>query len=117
MWLTLRPGISSKFSGDWTNGGRLKHDADRVSPMSVAKRRQNERKFGTWRDLPHGGRLYSYDVKGRSGWLARYVKQVDADEATVRFYQEVFDGDGRLRDVHEKFPVDLGHRKMMDEES
>jgi hypothetical protein len=29
----------------------------------------------------------------------------------------VFDGDGRLRDVHEKFPVDLGHRKMMDEES
>ena len=82
-----------------------------------AKRRQNERKFGMWRDLPDGGRLYSYDVKGRSGWLARYVKQVDADEATVRFYQEVFDGDGRLRDVHEKFPVDLGHRKMMDEES
>jgi hypothetical protein len=31
------------------------------------------------------------------------VKQVDAEEATVRFYQEVFDGDGRLRDVHEKF--------------
>ena len=60
---------------------------------------------------------YTYDVKGRSGWLARYVKQVDADEATVRFYQEVFDGDGRLRDVHEKCPVDLGHRKMMDEES
>ena len=85
--------------------------------MSVAKRRQNERKFGTWRDLPDGGRLYAYDVKGRSGWLARYVKQVDADEATVRFYQEVFDGDGRLRDVHEKFPVDLGHRKMIDEES
>ena len=85
--------------------------------MSVAKRRQNERKFGTWRDLPDGGRLYLYDLKGRSGWLARYVKQVDADEATVRFHQEVFDGDGRLRDVHEKFPVDLGHRKMTDEES
>jgi hypothetical protein len=73
--------------------------------------------LGAWRDLPDGGKLYSYDVKGRSGWLARYVKQVDADEATGRFYQEVFDGDGRLRDVHEKFPVDLGHRKMMDEES
>ena len=85
--------------------------------MDIAKRRQNERKFGLWRDLPDGGRLYPYEVKGRSGWLARYVKHVDADEATVRFYQEVFDGDGRLRDVHEKFPVDLGHRKMMDEES
>jgi hypothetical protein len=27
--------------------------------MDIAKRRQNERKFGTWRDLPDGGRLYS----------------------------------------------------------
>ena len=42
-------------------------------------------------------------MKGRSGWLARYVKQVDAEESTVRIYQEVFDGDGRLREVHEKF--------------
>jgi hypothetical protein len=73
--------------------------------------------WGRGTTLPDVGKLYSYDVKGRSGWLARYVKQVDADEATVRFYQEVFDGGGRLRDVHEKFPVDLGHRKMMDEES
>ena len=48
---------------------------------------------------------------------ARYVKQVDAEESTVRFYQEVFDGDWRLRDVHEKFPADLGHRKVTGEES
>jgi len=39
--------------------------------MDIAKRRQNKRKFGTWRDLPDGGRLYSYEVKGRSGWLAK----------------------------------------------
>src|SRR5476651_416627 len=25
-WLTFRPGMSSRFSSDWTNGGRLKHD-------------------------------------------------------------------------------------------
>ncbi len=85
--------------------------------MDIAKRQKNQRTFGNWRDRPGGGRLYSYEVKGRSGWLARYVKEVDAEEATVRFYQEVFDGDGRLREVHHKFPVDLGHRKVIGEES
>ena len=29
--------------------------------------------------------------------------KVDAEESTVRFYQEVFDGDGRLREVHRSF--------------
>ena len=85
--------------------------------MDFPKRRQNERKFGTWRELPNGGRLYSYEVQGRSGWLAKYVKQVDAEESTVRFYQEVFDVDGRLCEVHEKYPVDLGHQKVSGEES
>ena len=85
--------------------------------MDIAKRWQNGRKFGTWRELPDGGRLYSYEVKGRSGWLAKYVKEVDAEESTVRFYQEVFDADGRLCEVHEKYPVDLGHRKVYGEES
>ena len=59
----------------------------------------------------------SFEVKGRSGWLARYVKEVDAGELTVRFYQEVFDGEGRLREIHEKYPVDLGHRQVEGEES
>jgi hypothetical protein len=55
-------------------------------------------------------------VRGRSGWFARYVKEVDAEEQTVRFFQEVFDADGRLREVHEKYPVDLGHRKLQNED-
>ena len=67
--------------------------------------------------MPNGGRLYSYEVRGRSGWRARYVKEVDADEVTVRFYQEVFDAEGRLREVHHKYPVDLGHHKVEGEES
>jgi hypothetical protein len=33
-------------------------------------------------------------------------------EVTVRFYQEVFDDDGHLREVHHKFPVDLGHERI-----
>jgi len=85
--------------------------------MDARKRQQNERKFSTWRDLPDGGRAYSFEVKGRSGWRARYVKEVDAEESTVRFSQEVFDGDGRLRAIHDKYPVDVGHRQVTDEES
>jgi len=80
--------------------------------MDARKRQQNERKFGTWLDLPNGGRRYSYDVTGRSGWRARYVKEVDAEESTVRFYQELYDGEGTLREVHHKYPVDLGHQQI-----
>jgi hypothetical protein len=54
--------------------------------MDARRRQQNERKYGTWRELPGGGRLYSYDVRGRSGWRATYVKEVDAEELTGKFY-------------------------------
>ena len=43
---------------------------------------------------------------------ARYIKEVDADEKTTRFAQEIYDAAGRLTAVHEKFPVDLGHKQM-----
>ena len=49
-------------------------------------------------------------VDGRRGWRARYVKEVDASEATVRFWQEVYDSGGRLVEIHEKYPEDMGHR-------
>ena len=77
----------------------------------MSTRRQNEKKFGHWLDLPNGGRRYWLDVKGRQGWRARYLKEVDADEITVRFWQEIFDEDDRLVEIHEKYPVDHGHRK------
>ncbi len=84
--------------------------------MDVKKRRQNERKFPNWEDVPGGGRRYWYDVEGRSGWIARYVKYVDLDKSTVDFCQEIFDSKGTLREVHEKFPTDLGHRKVSKDE-
>jgi hypothetical protein len=80
--------------------------------MDAQKRAQNERKFGTWDEFPDGGRRYWFEVKGRLGWRARYVKEVDANEATVRFYQEVYDGNGQLREIHHKYPVDLGHQQV-----
>ena len=47
----------------------------------------------------------------RAGALVN-VKEVDADEKTIRFAQEIYDQAGRLVAVHEKFPVDLGHKQL-----
>lgn len=78
----------------------------------MSTRLQNERKFGQWDELAGGGRRYRLDVPGRSGWLARYFKEVDANEMTVRFWQEIYDDTGKLVESHEKFPVDKGHKKV-----
>lgn len=40
------------------------------------------------------------------------MKEVDAEESTVKFYQEVSDSDGKLREVHHKYPVDLGLQQV-----
>ena len=58
------------------------------------------------------GRRYWPDVFGRQGWKARYVKEVDADEVAVRFYQEIYDDTGKLVEIHNKYPVDHGHQKV-----
>lgn len=79
------------------------------------KRRGNERKFDSWEDLPEGGRRYFLEVQGRGGWKAKYVKEVDGKEQTVRFYQEIYDGEGKLVEIHEKYPVDTGHRRVREE--
>lgn len=78
----------------------------------MSTREQNERKFQQWEDLPRGERRYWLDVASRSGWKVRYVKEVDANEVTIRFYQEVYNEMGKLVEVHHKYPVDLGHRKV-----
>jgi hypothetical protein len=77
----------------------------------VSTRAQNEKKFGWWQELPGGGRSYQLDVAGKVGWMARYIKEVDANEATQRFWQEIYDDQGKLVGVHEKYPVDKGHQK------
>ena len=77
----------------------------------MSTRTQNERKFGQWEELSDGGRRYWLDVHGRQEWRARYLKLVDADEITLRFWQEIYDGQGRLSEIHEKYPLDKGHQK------
>ena len=83
--------------------------------MDETKRSQNEKKFGAWEELPDRGRRYWYEVISRSGWKARYVKEVDDDEKTTTFYQEIYDDAGNLVEIHEKYPVDSGHQKIRKE--
>ena len=80
----------------------------------MSTRPQNERKFGSWEELPNGGRRYWFEVAGRRGWKARYVKEVDAGENTVRFWQEIYDDQGKLVEIHEKYPVDKGHQQVQE---
>ncbi|MCK4624203.1 MAG: hypothetical protein KAV00_02755 [Phycisphaerae bacterium] len=78
----------------------------------MGNREKNEKKFGNWEVLPSGGRLYFLEVQGHHGWTARYVKQVDTAENTVRFFQEIRNEKGELVEIHEKYPEDKGHRKV-----
>lgn len=51
-------------------------------------------------------------IDAHLGWHARYLKEVDAAETTLRFWQEIHDDEGKLVEVHVKFPVDKGHQKV-----
>lgn len=61
----------------------------------LTTRVHNEKKFGHWTELPGGGRGYWRDVEGCAGWRARYVKEVDAHEKSLRFWQEIYAQTGR----------------------
>ena len=76
------------------------------------KRSKNEINFEVWKDLADGGRVYSVNVSGKHGWSAGYFKEVDASEITVRFWQEIYNEQGVLVELHEKYPVDSGHRSL-----
>ena len=80
----------------------------------MSTRPQNERKFGSWEELPNGGRRYWFEVAGRRDWKARYVKEVDADENTVRFWQEIYNDQGKVVEIHAKYPVDKGHQQVQE---
>jgi hypothetical protein len=55
-------------------------------------------------------------VSGRRGWNARYIKEVNAQEETIRFYQEIYNAEGELVERHQKFPPDTGHEKIQEEQ-
>ncbi|MCA9744058.1 MAG: hypothetical protein H6695_06590 [Deferribacteres bacterium] len=67
-------------------------------------RELNEKKFVNWDELSNGGRQYWYEVSGRRGWKARYVKEVDGSEKPVRYYQKIYDEQNKLIESHVRFP-------------
>jgi len=77
----------------------------------MTARIDNERKFSNWEELPDDGRKYWLDIVGRLGWRARYVKIVDSEEKALLFFQEIYNAQGELVEIHEKFPQDKGHQK------
>lgn len=80
--------------------------------MNFKKQKKNEFDYETWIEKAGAGRIYSFEIKGRHGWKALYLKEVDADEITLNFWQEVYDENNILREIHEKYPVDKGHKKL-----
>jgi hypothetical protein len=82
----------------------------------MTSRRINENKFGNWVELSGSGRLHWLDVPGRMNWKAWYLKEVDSQETTIRFWQEIFDERGVLVEVHHKYPTDFGHRSIESQE-
>jgi hypothetical protein len=79
----------------------------------MATREQNERRFLRWEALPGGGRRYYRVVKGKIKGYAQYVKIVDADEVTISIVQEVYNEDGQLIAIHQKYPEDTGHQDIL----
>jgi hypothetical protein len=80
--------------------------------MDESKRRKNESQFKNWAETETGGRIYWFEVQGKWDWKARYVKEVDNEENTIAFRQEIYDDQGVLREIHEKYPIDKGHTKL-----
>ena len=90
------------------------------------KRVKNEKKFSCWKELEGGGRKYWYEVVGKFGFRACYVKEVDEKpflrkksftkrNKVYYFWIKPFLKvcyKGNLVEVHEKFPTDFGHRKI-----
>ena len=80
--------------------------------LTEQKRKKNEKEFQYWEDIGDKGRRYWFEVVGRYGWKARYVKEVDKNEETISFYQEIYNEKNELTEVHHKYPIDKGHYKI-----
>jgi len=85
--------------------------------LDYKKRQDNEKKFPNFNELPDGSRIYWFELNGKLGWKARYVKIVDANETTLSFKQEIYNENNILVEVHEKYPIDKGHIKLRNDDN
>ena len=42
----------------------------------------------------------------------KYLKERDAEENTLKFWHEIYDENRSLKETHEKYTVDKGHKKV-----
>ena len=84
--------------------------------MPATKRKVNERKFSNWEESENG-RLYWFEIEGKYGWKAKYLKLVDENDTTLKFWQEIYDNLGKLVEVHEKYPINKGHVKLSNDDN
>ena len=80
-------------------------------------RRQNERDWHGWEDLPDHVRRYWPRRPGRVCghqilWKEVRFNPASQLETTLRMWQEIYDDDGRLIEVHHKYPDDTGHQTV-----
>jgi len=80
--------------------------------MNEKKRIENERKFKDWAVDGKGGRIYKMKLSGKFDWFVIYEKNVDKDENTISFTQYIYDENGTLKESHQKYPIDTGHKKL-----
>jgi hypothetical protein len=80
--------------------------------LNTKKREENKKKFQNCEALPDGSSKYWFEIVGRNGWKARYLKIVDQLEVTKSFWQEIYNENGVLVEIHEKYPIDKGHIKI-----
>jgi hypothetical protein len=80
--------------------------------MDNQKRLKNQKEFPSWTENEDGSRIYWFEVKGKLGWKARYVKETNSEEITIRFYQEIYNGANDLVEIHEKYPTNKSHLKL-----
>ena len=67
------------------------------------------------RNVSRTGSCY-LTVDGVVSGFQRMIKIVNRDEITLQVIQEIYDNEGRLIERHQKYPVDTGHQKLVDEE-
>lgn len=80
--------------------------------MNNNRRTKNEREYDTWIQTENGGRIYSFEVQGKFGQKAKYLKEVNSEDVTTKFWQEIYNQNNNLKEIHEKYPIDKGHQKL-----
>ena len=80
--------------------------------MNLKKRLENEKEYNAWDELENGERIYYFEIVGKYGWKSKYLKHVDNNENTLRFWQKIFDENNILKEIHNKYPIDEGHKKL-----